>query len=293
MLGENRDGEQRLSLKAEYALRVPGADLAQIPAQGASDNAQGLRREAELQLARANRVKSDFISHMSHELRTPLNAMIGFSKLLKGHTNHPLSEAEIVSYADLINTAACRLLTFVNDVLELSKLQSGSFQLAHEDIDAGDLLAGIVADVRTRTQQEGIDVSLETTGDTLIEGDAGRLRRALGNVIDNAIRFSPKGGCVEISATTREGSVQIDIRDCGVGMSPEEIALALAPFGITEIRKRADGSRGLGLPLAHGLIAAHGGTIAISSEPGKGTQVHIRLPALADIASGMPRDAST
>ena len=288
MLGENRDREQRLSLKAEYAVRVQGGEFAQVPPQAASDHAQGLRREAEMHLARANRLKSDFISHMSHELRTPLNAMIGFSKLLKGHSSHPLSEAEIVSYADLINTAACRLLTFVNDVLELSKLQSGSFQIAHEDIDVGDILAGIVADVRMRSQQDGIDVSLETAGDTLIEGDAGRLRRAFSNVIDNAIRFTPKGGCVEISAVTRDGWVEVGIRDCGVGMSPEEIAMALAPFGITESRKRADGSRGLGLPLAHGVIAAHDGSIAISSEPGKGTEVKIRLPAIADMACAVP-----
>ncbi|MDX2202689.1 MAG: HAMP domain-containing sensor histidine kinase [Hyphomicrobiaceae bacterium] len=284
MLGENRDNEPRLSLIAEYALRAAGGEQA----QGKPESAQGLRREAEMQLARANKLKADFISHMSHELRTPLNAMIGFSKLIKGHGSHPLSEAEIVSYADLINTAACRLLTFVNDVLELSKLQSGSYALTHEDLDVGDVLAGLVADVRQRAEREGVDVGLEADCDILVDGDAGKLRRALGNVIENAVRFTPKGGCVEITAARRAGEVQVVVRDTGVGMTQEEIALALAPFGISEIRKRADGARGLGLPLAHALVAAHGGSIEIASESGKGTEVRIRLPALADACSQAP-----
>jgi two-component system cell cycle sensor histidine kinase PleC len=287
MLGENGHREQQLSLMAEYALRV--SELAQAQSEQAS-SAEGLQREAALQLERANQVKSDFISQMSHELRTPLNAMIGFSKLIKGHGDHPLSEAEIVSYADLINTAACRLLTFVNDVLELSKLQSGHHALTREDIDVGDALAGIVADLRPHAERHGIDLTFDATGDTQVDGDIARLRRALRGVIENAIRFTPEGGCVELSVGPRDGQVEIVVRDSGIGMSQEDIALALAPFGVPEFRKRSDGARGLGLPLAKALVAAHGGSIGIESAKGNGTTVRIALPALPVVNAASPSD---
>jgi two-component system cell cycle sensor histidine kinase PleC len=276
MLGGRHD-RQGLSLLQEYSHCVPGAAPdAGAPSSPAEPHADSLR---------ANRFKSDFISHISHELRTPLNAMIGFSKLIAGHARHPLKDGEIVSYAEHINAAAHELLAFVNDVLELSKLQTGSASLAHDDVDVASVIAEIACDAAPKAHAGGVGVDVLHGGALIADADPVKLRRALAGLVDNAVRFTPPGGTVVVSAFAGRGQAIVEVRDTGVGMSSEEIALALSPFGSGDRANfRSHGGHGLGLPLARALIRAHGGDLEIASTPGEGTTVTVSLPLVHAVA---------
>jgi two-component system cell cycle sensor histidine kinase PleC len=216
--------------------------------------------------------------------------MIGFSKLIAGHAQHPLKDGEIVSYAEHINAAAHELLAFVNDVLELSKLQTGSTSLAHDDVDLASVIAEIACDVAQKAQAGGVAIDVLHGGELIADADPVKLRRALAGLVDNAVRFTPPGGTVVVSAFADGGRAIVEVRDTGVGMSSEEIAVALSPFGASDrANARAHGGHGLGLPLANALLRAHGGHLDIASAPGEGTTVTVSLPlvhAVAEPAGG-------
>ncbi|MFN0218005.1 MAG: sensor histidine kinase [Hyphomicrobium sp.] len=238
---------------------------------------QSARIEAEL----ASKVKSEFISNMSHELRTPLNTVIGFSKLLAEHQRRKLPDAEIVEYATLINDAAGHLLSVINDILDISKIQSGRYTLDAREVSIEEILLASIHSFRHTAEQASVSMDVSIAYDLPVaRGDAIKLRQIFTNVISNAIKFTPPNGSVKIEGLrTSSGGVVVLIRDTGVGMSKEEIAVALTPFG------QVDGSRarwregaGLGLPIAKALIELHGGQIEIRSQKGAGTEVTIALP---------------
>ncbi len=256
------------------------------------NRAKSAEQMARLEMELASRVKSDFISNMSHELRTPLNTVIGFSKLLSNHANSPISNEDLVQYAELIHKSAEQLLAIINDILDISKIQSGGYSLDDGALSVNEIVDAVL--VRLAGPAEEAKVQLTANKDTSLpemRGDAAKLGQAIENILSNAIRFTPEGNVV-VTTTARPANdgVCIVVSDTGVGMTQQEIDIALAPFGqVDGARSRWREGTGLGLPIARALVELHGGEISISSNKGNGTEVSINLPSkrhVPDTASG-------
>jgi len=262
------------SLMNEYASLLSDAVL-RHRARVAEHSA---RIEAEL----ASKVKSEFIANMSHELRTPLNTVIGFSKLLSQHQQRRLPDKEIIEYATLISDAAGHLLSVINDILDISKMQSGQYTLDSHELNVGKILVASAESFRMLTTEARIKMQISIAPDLpAVRGDALKLKQVFTNILANAVKFTPADGIVSIeSRRTGTNGVVILIRDSGLGMSAEEIEIAMTPFGqVDGGRSRWREGAGLGLPIAKALIELHGGRLEVRSTKGTGTDVAIVLPA--------------
>jgi signal transduction histidine kinase len=242
------------------------------------------RAEAELVSARkaaesASRAKSEFLANMSHELRTPLNAILGFSEIIKSRTFGPVNERYANYAGDIFNSGA-HLLALINDILNLSKLEAGQLTLDEEDFDLGTTVEDCVGLVENQARRSNIRVCVALDEVCLIRADERRLRQILINLLSNAVKFTPAGGEVRVSSIKRNDGLAICVSDTGIGMAPEDIPKALAPFGQVDskVRRKLEGT-GLGLPLAKKLVELHGGTFAIDSKLNAGTTVSFVLPA--------------
>ena len=240
------------------------------------------RIEAEL----ASKIKSAFIANMSHELRTPLNAIIGFSKLLSEQDQRQLSGKEVADYANLIHDAAGHLLAVINNILDISKIQSGKCIMDPREVNLGEVLSASASSFRLMAENAGVLLEESIDPDLPhINGDGVRLRQVFTNLISNALKFTRDGGTVEVSAQARGDILHATVRDTGVGMTSEEVSVALTPFGqVDASHARWREGTGLGLPIARALVRLHGGELSIRSEKGKGTSVEVRFPILADDA---------
>jgi two-component system, cell cycle sensor histidine kinase PleC len=276
------------SLMGEYASLLGDAVLrhrARIAEQSA-------RIEAEL----ASKVKSEFIANMSHELRTPLNTVIGFSKLLTEHERRKLPDADIVEYAGLINDAAGHLLSVINDILDISKIQSGKYTLDSREVSVDEIVQASINSFRLMASEADVNITTSMAVDLpLARGDGVKLRQIFTNIISNAIKFTPRGGQVKIEGMRAPGGgIGVLVRDTGVGMTAEEISVALTPFGqVDGGRARWREGTGLGLPIAKALIELHGGRIEIHSQKGAGTEVAIYLPSRNSVSAVHGRDAES
>ncbi len=236
------------------------------------------RIEAEL----AGKVKSEFISNMSHELRTPLNTVIGFSKILTEHGRRPIDDSSIVEYSNLIHDAAVHLLAVINDILDISKIQSGRYTLDAREVDIGEVLAECLTAVETSAHAAGVTLTSQLPPELPpIRGEEGKLAQIFMNLLSNAIKFTPSGGSVMVEAARLpDDGVAILVRDSGVGMSADELDVAMEPFGqVDGTRARWREGTGLGLPIAKSLVELHGGRLEIRSEKGQGTDIAIVLPS--------------
>jgi len=249
------------------------------------DITEGRRAEGELRRAKeaaesANRSKSLFLANMSHELRTPLNAIIGFSEIIQGEMMGPLGDHRYLDYARDIHNAGKHLLEIINDILDMSKIESGKFKLDAEWTDIGELVEGVLHMVRARAREAGLALHAAAAGLPSVFCERRVLRQVLLNLIGNAIKFTPSGGRIDIDAKmTAEGGIMVSVADTGIGIAPQNIPLALTPFGQIELTlSRAHGGVGLGLPLSQRLAELHGGRLQIESAIGRGTTVSVTLP---------------
>ena len=240
------------------------------------------RAEAELN----HRSKSSFLSTMSHELRTPLNAIIGFSDLIR--TPGATSNAEAADYAGHIASAGRRLLGVVSDVMDMSKLESGSLVLDLQPVMLSEILEIALEDTRPLfdAKQQPVDMRLEP-GLPDVDGDVKRLRQLFVNLLSNASKFTAEKGRILVMARAlKDGSVTIAIADTGVGMTHEQIVMALKPFAQVQGHlSRTQEGAGLGLPLAMGIVKLHGGSLFLDSQPGAGTTAVVTLRAEAAAAT--------
>jgi PAS domain S-box-containing protein len=229
----------------------------------------------------ADRAKSEFLAHMSHELRTPLNAIIGFSQLLMlKNPQFPLSPKQEEYLRDIHNSGE-HLLDVINGILSLAKIEAGQTVLDEEDFEIPEIVDWAFRLLMEKASASGVALRKETDPRLpRIYGDPRLMRQALLNIISNATKFSHAGGSVVVRARRDEtGGAVIAVSDTGIGMTAEEIAIALTPFGQAESswQRRFEGT-GLGLPLAKKFIELHGGALLIESTPSEGTAVTITLP---------------
>jgi signal transduction histidine kinase len=236
---------------------------------------------AKLEAERANRAKSEFLANMSHELRTPLNAILGFSEIFKTEMFGPLGSRKYLEYASDIHGSGLHLLGIINDILDMAKIEVGKAQMEESDVAVGEVVAECIRLLQERAS--GAELTLGMSLDReigLIRGDRRALKQVLINLLSNAIKFTEPGGRITVaSARAADGGLLLRVGDTGIGIAAQDLPKVLQPFAQVEtgLARRYKGT-GLGLPIAVGLCALHGGTLTVASTPGEGTTVTITLP---------------
>lgn len=280
---------------ALYGLGIGGSVLVlagillmwRIGRRGAQAELRALESEERMVFAKeeaesANRAKSAFLANMSHELRTPLNAVIGFAQTIKNEMFGPIGRQQYREYAGDIEAAGQHLLSLINDILDLSRIEAGKVQLREQECAVSEIVSSAVSLCRERAAESAANVTVDLPEPGLIvRGDEQRLKQVLVNLLDNALKFTAAQGLVVVSARYLPGGgAAIEVKDTGIGMSEQEIEVALKRFGqVDQGTNRKFGGTGLGLPLAQALTALHDGKLAIISTPRVGTTVQILLPA--------------
>lgn len=236
-------------------------------------------REANITAETANRTKSDFLANMSHELRTPLNSIIGFSDVLLEGNSGNLNERQ-TRYLKNISNSGKHLLTIINDILDISKVESGKIQLCKEIIPVKTLIEDTVASMQHLAARKEIVMQISIDSDSgYVRVDKGKIKQVLYNLIGNALKFTDRGGFVNISAKVNGDLAYISVKDTGIGISKTDQEKLFKPFTQIDssIARRYEGT-GLGLALAKELVVLHGGQIWVESEPGKGSTFTFTIP---------------
>jgi two-component system phosphate regulon sensor histidine kinase PhoR len=227
-------------------------------------------------IRRAEEMRRDFVANVSHELRTPLAALKSVIETLQtGAVNDPALAADFLSRAD---GELDRLVQMVEELLQLSRIESGEVPLSLQPLQIGDVLSTAVHRMMPQAQRQGVDLALvpPTGGD--IMADRVLLERAVVNLIENAVKFTPPGGSIQISVHSSNGVVTVDVRDSGAGIDPADLPRVFERFYKADRARRAGGT-GLGLAIVKHTIEAHGGSVTAASEPGKGSTFSFSVPA--------------
>jgi signal transduction histidine kinase/CheY-like chemotaxis protein len=290
-----RSVDRRLALLRDNARRLAaGEDLVEL-AEGrdeigqlgdAMDDASALlrRREAAVQAAMAgaetaNRAKTEFLSRMSHELRTPLNAMLGFAQILE---MEPLTPEQLADVGYILRGGQ-HLLGLINEVLDISRIESGDLALSVEPVAPGEVVAEVLHLLGPLADREGVVLSADPSvgAPALVRADRQRLNQILLNLVANAIKYNRQGGMVTVAVTLPEaGVVRLTVTDTGPGISRENLDLLFAPFARLGAERSTVEGTGIGLAVSRRLAEAMGGTVAVETRVGHGSTFWIELPAV-------------
>jgi signal transduction histidine kinase len=239
--------------------------------------AQRLWRQAESESA----AKSGFLANMSHELRTPLNAIIGFSDAMRQQIFGPIAPARYSDYVDRIYTSGNHLLAIISDVLDVSRINAGKFDLFEEIVDLHVPVREAIDIAEGAARARHIKILAPTAKAAIpVSADRRVMRQIVLNLLSNAVKFSPDSGSVKVNISVSAQGVAVSVSDLGIGISAEDLKRLAEPFyQAGDVHTRKHGGTGLGLHLVKGFAALHDGTVQVESELGKGTTVTVRLPA--------------
>jgi len=230
-------------------------------------------RKAEI----AARAKSDFLAHMSHELRTPLNAILGFSETIRDTRLGPIGTESYREYAGYIHESGAHLLSLINDILDMSRIEAGQMELRVERHQAIDLVRESLAMIEGEANSKKITLDISGVApDLTVRGDRRAIKQVLINLLSNAVKFTPTGGRVEVlGEMIGNEATELTVTDTGIGIPEESLEQIFEAFVMLG---QAEAGTGLGLPLAKGLVDLHGGSLTIDSTPGAGTKAHVKFP---------------
>ncbi len=265
MLREERLAGERLQAQSRE-LKTIARDLARA------------RDEATI----ANRAKSEFLAHMSHELRSPLNAIIGFTEVMTSAMFGPVEPPRYREYVGDINASGVHLLAVINDLLDLSKAESGHMELNETVVRIEDAAASAMRLVRERAYEATVKLTLDVP-ETLpdLRADERMIKQIVLNLLTNSVKFTQPGGTVAVSARLDdEGRLVVVVADTGVGIEAQDIPKVLEAYGQADVaRSRSSEGTGLGLPLVKSMAELHGASVELDSTPGEGTTVTVGFPA--------------
>ena len=258
-------------------------ELALIAAKQDAERAAGTARMAHMRAEAANQAKTEFLANISHELRTPLNAIIGFSEVIHGQLLGPVTRTpRYLAYAKDIHDAGQHLLAVINDILDIAKIEAGQLELEESEFNVGTTIDACLAMLNEQALTAALELSRIEHGQLLVlKGDEKKFRQIVINLVSNAIKFTPDGGRVTIeTGLAGDGRLRVVVADTGIGIAPEYIVKAMAPFSQVDntLARKYEGT-GLGLPITKALTELHGGTLELRSRVGEGTTVIVHFPA--------------
>ena len=267
------------------------------------EEALDVLRQAEAKLTRnltaaeaETRAREDMLAEAAHDLRAPLNAISGFAEIIRDQAMGPVGNPRYAEYGGEIHLAARHLLGVVEDVLDLSRLQAGADRLQLQEIPVDEVVRSTVDLLRAQAESAGVRLDVRLPAAPFrVRTDETKLRRILINMTTNALKFTPAGGSVTVEAGPEPGggAFVLIVRDTGIGIAPEDMPTVLRPFGQVRRHPQNGKGSGLGMPLTKALVEALGGSFEISSAPGRGTCVTIRLPADAETPAPVNRGGLT
>ena len=264
------DGDDEVSSVAIFAKNITQQKQIEITLRKA-------KRDADL----ASRAKSEFLANMSHELRSPLTSILGFSESMQEEIFGAINNPKYEDYIDSIHKSGSHLHELINDILDVSSIESGRLEIQEQEFAVLDIVQASMRMVKPRAETAKVDISYNIPdGFPSFVGDERRLKQVIVNLLSNAIKFTLENGSVEIKAELINNGLLLSVSDTGVGMDSAGIEKSLTKFGQVENNfiRRSEGT-GLGLPLSVGLVEIHGGNLTVESDLGIGTTVKFTLPS--------------
>ncbi len=254
-------------------------------------NYEAALRQAKEEADAANRSKSQFLATMSHELRTPLNAIIGFAEVMQSEVMGPIGNERYRTYITDIHVSGTHLLQLINDILDLSKAETGKQELSEDSVDVAEIARATARVCRGSIEQAKLNVAIDMPpGLPRLRADERMIRQVLFNLIGNAVKFTPAGGHIAISGRLDPDSgITISVTDSGIGIATQDLARVLEPFvQVDNALSRRHTGTGLGLPAVKAIMQLHGGRLELSSSLGAGTTATVIFPAERTIAATQP-----